>query len=231
MLDALNLVEVREGDVLFVPAGIPHAIGEGVLIVELRSRATSPSCSSGEGFVSGEDEASLGLGWDVALRCVDRSGARPRAGCTADASPPRPSPSSAPSGSKGRRPPRWSAASRSSSSREARPSCTPAPASRCGSSRGDTVLVPWDAGACRLEGELVGVACWPPAADAGARRELTSCSGIDLGTSACKAALIDRDGVERAHGQSTTPWRRTATGAEIECEALFEAAVAAVRAR
>jgi sugar (pentulose or hexulose) kinase len=54
--------------------------------------------------------------------------------------------------------------------------------------------------------------------------------GIDVGTSACKAALVDRDGVERAHGQSVTPWRRTATGAEIECEALFEAAVAATRA-
>ena len=53
--------------------------------------------------------------------------------------------------------------------------------------------------------------------------------GIDVGTSACKAALIDADGGERAHGQSTTPWRRTATGAEIECEALFEAAVAAAR--
>ena len=54
--------------------------------------------------------------------------------------------------------------------------------------------------------------------------------GNDLGTSACKAALVDREGVERAHGQSDTPWRRTPTGAEIECEALFEAAVGAAHA-
>ena len=54
--------------------------------------------------------------------------------------------------------------------------------------------------------------------------------GIDVGTSACKAALVDREGVERAHGQSDTPWQRTPTGAEIECEALFEAAVAAAHA-
>lgn len=54
--------------------------------------------------------------------------------------------------------------------------------------------------------------------------------GIDVGTSACKAALVDREGVERAHGQSDTPWQRTPTGAEIECEALFEAAVGAARA-
>jgi sugar (pentulose or hexulose) kinase len=54
--------------------------------------------------------------------------------------------------------------------------------------------------------------------------------GIDVGTSACKAAVLDRDGVERAQGQAATPWQRIPTGAEVECEALFEAAVAAARA-
>jgi sugar (pentulose or hexulose) kinase len=54
--------------------------------------------------------------------------------------------------------------------------------------------------------------------------------GIDVGTSACKAVLLDPDGLERANGQSATPWERVATGAEIECEALYEAAVAASRA-
>jgi sugar (pentulose or hexulose) kinase len=54
--------------------------------------------------------------------------------------------------------------------------------------------------------------------------------GIDVGTSACKAAVLDRDGVERAHGQAATPWQRIPTGAEVDCEALFEAAVAASRA-
>jgi sugar (pentulose or hexulose) kinase len=54
--------------------------------------------------------------------------------------------------------------------------------------------------------------------------------GIDVGTSACKAALLDRDGVERAHGQAVTPWQRLPAGAEVECEGLFEAAVAASRA-
>jgi sugar (pentulose or hexulose) kinase len=54
--------------------------------------------------------------------------------------------------------------------------------------------------------------------------------GIDFGTSACKAAVVDPGGFERAHGQSITPWRRVPTGAEVEPEALFEAAVAAARA-
>ena len=30
--------------------------------------------------------------------------------------------------------------------------------------RGDTVLLPWEAGACHLEGDVVAVACRPPAA-------------------------------------------------------------------
>jgi sugar (pentulose or hexulose) kinase len=54
--------------------------------------------------------------------------------------------------------------------------------------------------------------------------------GIDVGTSACKAVVVDRAGAERAHGQSSTPWRRVPTGAEAEPDALFEAAVAAARA-
>jgi sugar (pentulose or hexulose) kinase len=54
--------------------------------------------------------------------------------------------------------------------------------------------------------------------------------GIDVGTSACKAVVVDRAGLERAHGQSGTPWRRVPTGAEVEPDALFDAVVAAARA-
>jgi sugar (pentulose or hexulose) kinase len=54
--------------------------------------------------------------------------------------------------------------------------------------------------------------------------------GIDVGTSACKAVVIDRAGRERARGHFGTPWRRVPTGAEVEPDALFEAVVAAARA-
>jgi sugar (pentulose or hexulose) kinase len=54
--------------------------------------------------------------------------------------------------------------------------------------------------------------------------------GIDVGTSACKAAIVDPDGAERAHGQVPTPWRRVPTGAEIAPEALLDAAREAARA-
>jgi sugar (pentulose or hexulose) kinase len=54
--------------------------------------------------------------------------------------------------------------------------------------------------------------------------------GIDVGTSACKAAVVDAEGAERAHGQAETPWRRVPTGAEIDPHALLDAALAAARA-
>ena len=54
--------------------------------------------------------------------------------------------------------------------------------------------------------------------------------GIDVGTSACKAAVVDESGRELAHGKTPTPWRQVPTGAEVDPEALFEAAVEAAAA-
>jgi sugar (pentulose or hexulose) kinase len=54
--------------------------------------------------------------------------------------------------------------------------------------------------------------------------------GIDVGTSTCKAAVVDVAGAERAHGRAATPWQRVPTGAEVDPETLFEAAVAAAQA-
>jgi len=53
--------------------------------------------------------------------------------------------------------------------------------------------------------------------------------GIDVGTSACKAAVIDLDGTERAHGQVPTPWEHVASGAQVDPDALFDAAASAAR--
>jgi sugar (pentulose or hexulose) kinase len=53
--------------------------------------------------------------------------------------------------------------------------------------------------------------------------------GIDVGTSACKAAIVDADGVEVAHGQAPTPWQQVPTGAELAPEALLAAVVSAAR--
>jgi sugar (pentulose or hexulose) kinase len=53
--------------------------------------------------------------------------------------------------------------------------------------------------------------------------------GIDVGTSACKAAVIDLHGAELAHGQAMTPWQHVPTGAEIGPEQLLDAATQAAR--
>jgi sugar (pentulose or hexulose) kinase len=53
--------------------------------------------------------------------------------------------------------------------------------------------------------------------------------GIDVGTSVCKAAVVDGAGAELAHGQAPTPWRTVPTGAEVDLEALFAAVVTAAR--
>lgn len=51
--------------------------------------------------------------------------------------------------------------------------------------------------------------------------------GIDVGTTSCKAAVVDLDGEEKAHGKHPTPWTPVPTGAEIDPRAMAEAAVAA----
>jgi mannose-6-phosphate isomerase len=74
MLDALNPVGVRPGDTVFVPAGVPHAIGEGVFIVELQQPTDFSVTLEWQGFLANADVGHLGLGYDVALDCVDRHG-------------------------------------------------------------------------------------------------------------------------------------------------------------
>lgn len=69
MLEALHPVAVRAGSAVLVPAGVPHAIGAGILLVELQE-PTDFSVMLEQGRFQGGD---LGLGFDVALGCVDRT--------------------------------------------------------------------------------------------------------------------------------------------------------------
>ncbi|MEV0681962.1 class I mannose-6-phosphate isomerase [Actinosynnema sp. NPDC050436] len=72
LLDALNPVSVKAGDALFVPAGVPHAIGEGVFIAELQQPTDFSVTLEWRGFLDAPDAWHLGLGGDTALGCVDR---------------------------------------------------------------------------------------------------------------------------------------------------------------
>ena len=75
MLGAMHAFPVRAGDAVLVPAGLPHAIGAGVFLVELQEPTDWSVLMQWEGFaVDGPSEGHLGLGYDLALQCVDRRG-------------------------------------------------------------------------------------------------------------------------------------------------------------
>jgi mannose-6-phosphate isomerase len=73
MLAAMRELPVRAGDAILVPAGTPHAIGEGILMVEVQEPTDLSVLLEWEGFELTEEEGHLGLGWDVALAALDRS--------------------------------------------------------------------------------------------------------------------------------------------------------------
>lgn len=73
MKSVMHRVPVRAGSVVYVRAGVPHAIGEGVFMVELQeptdySIILERTCDT---FVFREDESFLGLPPDLTLSCID----------------------------------------------------------------------------------------------------------------------------------------------------------------
>ncbi len=73
MLGAMRELPVAAGDAIFVPAGTPHAIGAGILMVEVQEPTDLSVLLEWEGFELTEDDGHLGLGWDTALQALDRS--------------------------------------------------------------------------------------------------------------------------------------------------------------
>jgi len=71
MLDAMHRLEVRAGDVLYVPAGVPHAFGPGMLLVELQEPTSFSILAEYARFGLRPEQATLGLGWSEALECFD----------------------------------------------------------------------------------------------------------------------------------------------------------------
>lgn len=179
MLEALHEVEVAAGDVVYVPAGTPHAIGEGILIVELQEPSDFSILLEWEGFaIDGPRDGHLGLGFEVALGALDRTGwdaARLDALAEARAEGGRP-------GVETLFPPEADAFFRAERIRPA-PSDLPAAFStlivvdgggvlryhggEVALERGDAVLVPYAAGDCLIEGEMEALRCMPPDPAAG----------------------------------------------------------------
>ena len=158
MMDALHAWPVQAGDAVFVPAGTAHAIGAGILMVELQEPTDFSILLEHDQFgVTDEAGATLGLGWEKAIEALDRQ--------ATDA--PEPSPTL----------PEAAAAYFRAEHVAAPATLDPGfsilvvldGSGRVGGlevARGDTVLVPHAAGATQLEGSVEILRCRPPAPDA-----------------------------------------------------------------
>jgi mannose-6-phosphate isomerase len=70
LLAMLNPLEVTRGDAVLVPAGQPHAIGSGVMVVELQEPTDFSVMLEHQRFGLDPEHAWLGLGPDLALQSV-----------------------------------------------------------------------------------------------------------------------------------------------------------------
>jgi mannose-6-phosphate isomerase len=78
MKAGLHRVPVRPGDIFYVKAGLPHAIGEGVFLIEAQEPTDFSILAEWEGFPIDPQDAHLGLGWDLAIDCFDFTNYRPQ---------------------------------------------------------------------------------------------------------------------------------------------------------
>jgi mannose-6-phosphate isomerase len=178
LLGALNQVPVRPGDTCLVPAGVPHAIGAGVTLVEVQEPTDFSILLEWAGYdIDGPAAGHLGLGFDVALQALDYSGwdERRLAGLLGSRSgPPGPAGTA-------RLLPR--AADEFFRVERVEPAGGPVPlppqvavlvvlaghgqltwaGGTLDAARGTTLLVPYGAGPTRLTGDLSVLRCMPPA--------------------------------------------------------------------
>ncbi|MEV0089772.1 class I mannose-6-phosphate isomerase [Saccharopolyspora sp. NPDC050642] len=174
MLGSLNEIPVRPGDTVHVPAGTPHAIGEGVFIVELQQPTDFSITLEWQGFLADAEGAFLGMDRQTALETVNRDGFGDAAldsliKRTADRSEPRVpllADDAAP----------FFRAERLHGGVELEPSFGVLIAldgsgklrtdggAELPLHRGSTAVIPHSAGAARLEGDVTVVHCRPPAA-------------------------------------------------------------------
>ena len=77
LLAVTNRVPVSAGDTVLCPAGTPHAISEGILLVELQEPADLSIMLEWSTFGLPPEEATLGLPLEEALACIDRRACPP----------------------------------------------------------------------------------------------------------------------------------------------------------
>lgn len=78
MLSAMHTIEVAAGDSVYVPPGMPHAIGEGIFLVEVQQPADLSILLEWKDFaIDGPASGHLGLGFSLALTATDTRGWSP----------------------------------------------------------------------------------------------------------------------------------------------------------
>ena len=164
MLAALHRVPVAAGDAILVPAGTLHAIGGGILLLELQEPTDLSVLVEWKRFGVDDGSEHLELGWDTALRSLDREPVDPaalsaprRSACSRA----RPTPTSAPSAC---------AAATSSSPRS--PSCSSPDGEGALDEhgrlrRGTTVLCRTRPARPHVSGDVEALRCLPPSPTAG----------------------------------------------------------------
>ena len=74
LLGAMHRRPAVAGETWLIPAGLPHAIGAGVFLVEVQEPTDFSVVAETAGFAIDVEDASLGRGWDVMLDAFDRRG-------------------------------------------------------------------------------------------------------------------------------------------------------------
>ena len=77
MLAAMHELPVEPGTTLFVPAGTLHAIGSGILLVELQEPTDMSVLLEWERFGVSDGSETLGLGWERVIGAADLEARRP----------------------------------------------------------------------------------------------------------------------------------------------------------
>jgi mannose-6-phosphate isomerase len=181
MLAALHELAVRPGQVLFVPAGTLHAIGAGILMVELQEPTDLSVVLEWKRFGVDDGAEHLHLGWDRVLAAdltpappaelVVCAGTGAQRGAVADLLPARAHPyfraqRITVDGAPVHLEPSFAilivlAGRLTVSSDHAEPLAL---------RRGETALVPFGAGSLTVDGHATMIRCLPPAASAGPGR-------------------------------------------------------------
>jgi mannose-6-phosphate isomerase len=158
MLAALHEVPVQAGDGILVPAGTLHAIGGGILLLELQEPTDLSVLVEWKRFGVDNGPEHLDLGWDTALQSLDREPIDPAALTTPRGNSLLPKEAD----------PYFRAESVKAGDTLTQSFSIVLVTDGDGAigelpvRKGSTVLVPFGAGEVRLEGNVEGIRCLPP---------------------------------------------------------------------